>query len=180
MKRQKQPTKQLNLFTKLPSAKAAALGGSKMKSHAKRARPLAPKARYHIMFKSEKAKGALSLLRSANRNAVREIAYRQAKKFFVRIEQYANVGNHLHFKVYAQAEPEFRNFLRSVTAMIARHVTGARRGKKFGRFWSSLAFTRLIRSWTELQILTRYIFANRLESACGPIARKEYLTIWYG
>jgi hypothetical protein len=172
--------KQQKLFATLPSAHGATLGGGKSMSHAKRARPLAPKGRYHVVLRSNRARGELSLLRARHRRAVEDIIYRQGKKFFVRIEQYANVGNHLHLRVYSQGRLEFRNFLRSVTAMIARMVTGARRGKKFGRFWSCLAFTRLITTWTEQQILTRYIFANRLEGLFGRETRNDYLRIWYG
>lgn len=169
----------LELLDKLPSAERAALGG-KLRSHAKRARPLAPRASLHVMLKSSKARGRLSFLHKNNEFAIHRIIKNQARKFFVRIDTYANVGNHLHLKVYAQAPEEFRQFLRSITCLIARHVTGARRGRRFGPFWDSLAFTRILRTFTEHQILDRYIFANRLEGWFGRQVRDSYLSGWYG
>jgi len=170
----------LELFKKAKGKKRVSLGGGTLKSHAKRARPLAPRSTYHIVLKSSKARQGLSFLRDKNKHEVRRIIDQQAKKYFVTIESYANVGNHLHLKVYSQACDEFRNFLRSVTCMIARKVTGARRGKRFGKFWDGLVFTRMLRKWTEHIILKRYIFANRLEAQFNKATRDEYLAIWYG
>lgn len=157
----------------------ATLGGTKGTGHAKCARPLAPRTSYHIVLKSEKARGPYNMLRKKHKHLVSKLIHRQAKRFFVRIESYANVGNHLHIKAYSQGTEEFRNFLRTITCLIARTVTGARRGHKFGRFWDGLTFTRLLRTFTEHEILKRYIFANILEADCGPNARLGYLQLWY-
>ncbi len=155
------------------------LGGTKGTGHAKRARPLAPRATYHIVLRSEKARGEFNMLRKHHKSLISKLIYRQAKRFFVRVEGYANVGNHLHIKAYAQGDKEFQNFLRTITCLIARKVTGATRAKKFGRFWDGLVFTRLIRTFTEHEILKRYIFANILQADCGPTARQGYLQLWY-
>jgi hypothetical protein len=155
------------------------LGGTKGTGHAKRARPLAPRATYHIVLRSEKARGEYSMLRKHHKSLISKLIYRQAKRFFVRVEGYANVGNHLHIKAYAQGDKEFQNFLRTITCLVARKVTGATRAKKFGRFWDGLVFTRLIRTFTEHEILKRYIFANILQADCGSKARQAYLQLWY-
>jgi len=158
---------------------AATLGGTKGVGHAKRARPLAPRATYHIVLRSSKARGTLNMLRGNHKTRIEKLVRAQAKRFFVRIEGYANVGNHLHIKAFAQEREEFRHFLRTITCLIARKVTGATRGNKFGRFWDGLVFTRLVRTFTEHEILRRYIFANILEADCGPVARQNYLELWY-
>ncbi len=158
---------------------AAALGGTMGTGHAKRARPLAPRATYHIVLRSAKARGTLNMLRKNHKTRIEKVVRAQAKRFFVRIEGYANVGNHLHIKAFAQEREEFRHFLRTITCLIARKVTGATRGNKFGRFWDGLVFTRLVRTFTEHEILRRYIFANILEADCGPLARQGYLQLWY-
>jgi hypothetical protein len=155
------------------------LGGTAGTGHAKRARPLAPRSTYHVVLRSEKARGPYNMLSKVHKQRVKKVVYAQARRFFVRIEGYANVGNHLHIKAYAQAPTEFRNFLRTVTCLIARKVTGATRGNKFGRFWDGLVFTRILRSFAEHEILQRYIFANILQADCGPGARKGYLELWY-
>jgi len=167
------------LLAKLPAADLATLGG-KLRSHAKRARPLAPRSAYHVVLRSQKAQGKHSFLHKNNKHRVFKTIKQQAKKFYVRIDQFANVGNHLHIKAYAQMPGEFQNFLRSVTCMIARQVTGANRNKKFGQFWDALAFTRILKSFTEHQILRRYIFANEIEGRHGGAARASYMISWYG
>jgi hypothetical protein len=166
------------LNTKKGKAKTT-LGGTKGSGHAKRARPLAPRTTYHIVLRSEKARGPYSMLRKQHKQTVSRLIYRQAKRFYIRIESYAKVGNHLHIKAYAQGCAEFQNFLRTITCLIARKVTGATRGNKFGKFWDGLAFTRMVRTFTEHEILRRYIFANILEVDCGPMARQGYLSLWY-
>jgi REP element-mobilizing transposase RayT len=176
---QKSLGKNLEMFAKLPSAKRVTLGGG-LRSHAKRARPIAPRSTVHLVLKSSKARGRLSFLNPANKHVIQAIIKKQAKKYYVRIDQYANVGNHLHIKVYLQATEEFRNFLRSITCLIARHVTGARRGKKFGTFWDALAFTRILKTFTEHQVLERYIFANIAEGETGKNGRSGIINMWYG
>lgn len=158
---------------------AATLGGTKGTGHAKRARPLAPRATYHIVLRSDKARGPLNMLRKNHKQRIEKVIRQQARRFFVRIEGYANVGNHLHIKAFAQEREEFRHFLRTITCLIARKVTGAARGNKFGRFWDGLVFTRIVRTFTEHEILQRYIFANILQADCGPTARQNYLELWY-
>ena len=155
------------------------LGGTNGTGHAKRARPLAPRTTYHIVLRSDKARGPLSMNKKKHKFVISRLIFRQAKRFYVRIDGYANVGNHLHIKAYAQGCEEFRNFLRTITCLIARKVTGATRGNKFGRFWDGLAFTRIVRTFTEHEILDRYIFANILQSDCGTNARQGYLQLWY-
>lgn len=99
----------------------------------------------------------------------------KAKKFGVGIADQANVGNHLHLKIRIASRESFQKFLKSVTNLIARKVTGARKGKPFGRFWQGLAFTRVLMSYTEELNLRGYIMANRLEAATSPAARERFL-----
>jgi len=155
------------------------MGGAGRTGHAKTRRPIAPKSHYHIVLKSQKARGPLSMLRPERRLRIQKLIYTKARQFFVRIDSYSNVGNHLHLKVYAQGSREFQNFLRTITALISRLVTGAKKGVKFGRFWDGLVFTRILRSKAEHEILSRYIFANTLEATFGRATRNEYLELWY-
>jgi hypothetical protein len=184
-KNKKYPDKNKNLeldpgVLKLRKGNArVTLGGTSGTGHAKRARPLAPRSVYHIVLRSGKARGPYSMINKRHKTTISRLLYRQAKRFYVRIDGFANVGNHLHIKAYAQGREEFRNFLRTITCLIARKVTGATRGNKFGRFWDGLVFTRIVRTLTEHEILDRYIFANILEADCGSGARQGYLRLWY-
>jgi hypothetical protein len=58
--------------------------------------------------------------------------------------------------------------------MVARAVTRARRGHSFGKFWDALAFSRVLRSKFELQVLDRYLSANVLEASFGREVRKLF------
>jgi REP element-mobilizing transposase RayT len=99
-----------------------------------------------LVLKSERATGELSLLRPQHRQFVRYTLVSKAKKFGILIGESVNMGNHIHLRLKASSRLGFQNFLRSVTTGIARKVTGARRGKKFGRFWQGLAYTRVIQT----------------------------------
>jgi REP element-mobilizing transposase RayT len=110
-------------------------GGVETKGHRKLERPLSTTRPIHLVLKSHRAKGSLSFLTHKNKPVVEGIIRGKARKFGVRICQFANVGNHLHLKIRIASRPLFQAFLVSVTTLIARTLTSARRGKKFGRFW---------------------------------------------
>ncbi len=141
----------------------------------KTARPISTKKWSHLVLKSKKAKGPLSLSHPKNITQVKYILRKQASKHGVEITDYVNMGNHLHLKVKPHSRVGFQKFLKSTTAMIARKVTGARKGFEFGKFWDGLAFTRVIQSSYELFQLKGYFEANRLESRKGYQERLSYL-----
>lgn len=99
----------------------------------------------------------------------------QATRFGVKIAEFANVGNHLHLCLRFTSRPAFKDFLRSTCALIARKITGARRGHPFGKFWDDLAFTRVVVVRIAERILKNYIEANVVEGAWGKEARENYL-----
>ena len=106
---------------------------------------------------------------------VEAILRQKAKKFGVRIAELANVGNHLHLKVRITSRLAFRSFLKAVTNLIARKITGARKGKPFGKFWQGQAFTRILTSKFEELNLYGYIKANQIEASQSKAARENYL-----
>ncbi|MCC7405694.1 MAG: transposase [Bdellovibrionales bacterium] len=150
-------------------------GGVETKGHRKLERPLSTTRPIHLVLKSHKAKGSLSFLTHQNKPVVETIIREKARKFGVRICQFANVGNHLHLKIRIASRPLFQAFLVSVTTLIARTLTGARRGKKFGRFWQGQAFTRVLVSRREELNLFGYIKANQIEGRGSTEARELYL-----
>lgn len=173
---------QRNLFEQLqaPSAKREYKrrlihGGAASKGKRKLRRPLATKKWIHLVLKSNKAMGKLSMLASRNAEFIDKLIAAKAKKFGVEVKEFVNMGNHLHFQIRIASRESFQNFLRSISNLIARHVTGARKGKRFGKFWQDLAFTRVIVSAFELTGLERYMLANKIQRKQGYGARERYL-----
>ncbi len=91
------------------------------------------------------------------------------------MQGYVNVGNHLHLKLRMRDRVGFQKFLKSVTAQIARRVTGAKKGSPKGKFWDALAFTKVIRVQKQELALDRYIYANQLDVWHGRAIREEVL-----
>lgn len=149
-------------------------GGAQVRGRRKLERPLDKNRWLHLVLKSDKAKGKLSFRTAQNQILVKNILYSKAGKFGVRVADYVNVGNHLHVKVKITNRSGFQKFLKATTALIARKITGARRGHKFGRFWEGLAFTRVLKSRMEELRLKGYFDSNRIESEEGYEARETY------
>jgi hypothetical protein len=172
---------QTNLFDYFETAKTRKRygrtqhGGMSARGHRKLERPLSTRKWIHLVLKSDKAKGNLSFLTPKNKILIQKVIRDKSRKFGVAIADQANVGNHLHLKIRIQSRESFQKFLKAVTTLIARKVTGARKGKPFGRFWQGLAFTRVLTSRFEEMSLTGYIMANRLEAASSTAARDKFL-----
>lgn len=150
-------------------------GGLRSKGRRKERRPLLERKWTHLILKSAKATGAKSFLSPGNRVFIERLLREKARRWHIQIADYANVGNHLHVKCRFSRRENFQGFLRAVTSLIARHVTGAKRGNPQGPFWQGLAFTRVLRtSFEELQ-LKGYFRANRIEAGKGEKARENFL-----
>ena len=150
-------------------------GGSSGLGCRKVRRPFASHSPLHIVFKSTKARGALSFKGFKNHTLVESTLKAQAKRHGVRLMSYVIMHNHVHIKAKASARRGMQNFLRRVGSIIAQKVTKARRGNPFGRFWDALVFSRLLVSKYEELILSRYFEANRIESSVGYEARQDFL-----
>lgn len=150
-------------------------GGVTTKGQRKERRPLATKKWMHLVLKASAAKGKYSMLSQENVTKVEKVIKEKAKKFQVELKDFANMGNHIHFQIRIRSRESFQAFLRAITCLIARAVTGAKRGKKFGKFWDGLAFTRIVSTMDELVRLEGYITGNKLERRFGYQARTVYL-----
>ncbi len=151
-------------------------GGVSLKKRRKIKRPLTPGAVTHLVLKSSRAQGALSFYK--NKNLVHSILRERSKKFFIEILDYVNMGNHLHLKVRFKDAKRFQNFLRTFAAILARKLTKACRGQKFGKFWDGLAYTRVLLSKFEELGLKIYFEGNHRERELGQQERVHYLKRW--
>ena len=164
------------------------LGGNSLKSSKKShggvtnlgkrktARPFVRKKPIHLVVRSSKARGELSFLRPENAKMIQQVLDAQSYRHYVKILSWVNVGNHLHIKLKAYTHTGFKAFMRSFTALIARKITGAKKGKTFGRFWDALAFTRVLMSSFEELGLSHYFKKNNVEASYG----KEIRQIFFG
>src|SRR6266404_4770630 len=173
-------SKQQSLFDKETKKRYSRTihGGTTGKGRRKLERPLGKRNWIHLVLKSEKAVGKLSFLNAKNKIVIEKILKDKGRKFGVSIADHANVGNHIHLKIRITSREGFQKFLKAVTTLIARRITGARKGKPFGKFWQGLAFTRVLKSYTEELNLKGYFVANRSEAEYGPAARERMLKLF--
>lgn len=85
------------------------------------------------------------------------------------------MGNHLHLLVSGNDTQKIQNFLKTFAALLARKITGAHRGHRFGKFWDGLVFTRVLHSSFELLGIDRYFKGNQIERNLGRLERENYL-----
>jgi REP element-mobilizing transposase RayT len=151
-------------------------GGGLYTGRRKERRPFVPRAPLHLVLRSSKARGDLNLLRARNAAQVKAVLQQQSRRHHTTVLEWVNVGNHLHLKVRSNSRQDFAAFLKSFAAMVARAITRARRGHVFGKFWDTLAFSRVLRSKFESHVLDRYLSANALEASFGREVRKLFLS----
>ncbi|MCE3010824.1 MAG: transposase [Proteobacteria bacterium] len=157
----------------LNQIKARSFGGEKLKKRRKIQRPLVPGKVHHVVFKSSKAKGSLSFY--THKLIVARLLKSKARKFFVEIQDFVNMGNHLHLKVRFKDRYRFGQFLKSFAGTLARQITGAKKGKAFGRFWDGIVFTRVLLSSFEELRLRGYFEGNHRQRELGYKERENYL-----
>ena len=150
-------------------------GGRATKGKRKGARVILPKHWVHLCLKSKKAHGSCSLWQKGKRQKIEKLIRTKAKQHNVQLKDAVNMGNHLHVKIKVTRHADFKAFLRSIAGHIARIATGARKGKKFGKFWDGLAFTRVLKTKFEELQLKGYFEANRIERQYGYQARLRAL-----
>jgi REP element-mobilizing transposase RayT len=135
------------------------------KPHRKNARPFSPKLSMHVTLWSSQARGQQSMTRPANEKKIRRLVFGLAEKFNVKVYSFANSGNHLHLLLRATEKLNFQNYLRSLTGLIARSVTRAERGRRFGKFWDQLAYSRLVSWGNDFNNVIKYVARNAIEGA---------------
>lgn len=160
--------------SELKTFKQKSYGGLKKRRKIKR--PLAPGVVTHLVLKSSKANGSLSFYR--HKILVNSLLRSLAKKYFVEIKDFVNMGNHLHIKVRFKDRKLFQNFLRTYTGLLARKLTQAHRGNSFGKFWDGIAYTRVIFTKLEELGLKIYFEGNHRERELGRGEREIYLKSW--
>jgi REP element-mobilizing transposase RayT len=128
-------------------------------------RPIDLRKPLHLVFRAERARGSWSMRRFKHIEHIKKLAYFLAKKNQVKIIEYANGGNHIHLLVHAKDRGGFKRFTRTFTGLIARLVTGAKKGNAIGKFWDELFFSRVVEWGRDYFAVKAYVIQNALEAA---------------
>src|SRR5438477_830687 len=145
-------------------------GGTIRRHRRKLERPVSTRRPMHVVLSSRHAGGAWNLKKHDRtvRGALRDMS----RRFGVSIYDFANVGSHLHLLLRSRRREEFQRFLRSFAGIVARRVTGARRGQPAGRFFTGLAWSRVVRWGRDYMGVRHYVFRNQIEAAVGAGIRR--------
>jgi REP element-mobilizing transposase RayT len=156
---------------------SASHGGEHSKGKRKTYRPVDPKQALHVVLRSSRAKGELSMLHPRNHQAVHDFTYKTARKLGVKIYQFSNVGNHLHLLLKFPSRLIWKRFLREIAGGIAMLVTGAKKGSALKKnenqrgFWDYLAFTRIIKFGRDFENVLEYLVKNLFEGSGIPMKK---------
>src|SRR5882724_12148580 len=145
-------------------------GGAVRRGRRKLERPVSVRRPMHVVLTSQRARGPWSLRR--HDRTVRDALRAMAGRFGIKIYDFANVGTHLHLLVRARRRASFQGFLRSFAGIVARRVTGARRGRPTGRFFVGIAWSRVVNWGRDYLGVRHYVFRNTIEGALGVRVRR--------
>jgi REP element-mobilizing transposase RayT len=139
-------------------------GGEIRRGLRKLARPVATRRPMHLVMRSLRAKGAWSMRRPGAARMVNETLRRYARRYEIRIYEFANAGNHLHLLVRSKCRIGLHNFLRVFAGIVARRMTGAGKGRRTGPFWDMLAYSRVMSWGRDFFGVRAYVVQNELEA----------------
>lgn len=156
-------SKQLSLVPRTWSKHHFAFGALLLKgSHPKKKRPFRAKLPMHLVMKSSKAKGRMSLLRF--NSAIESIVEGLAARHHIKLLGAANGGNHLHLLIQASSRDALNAFVRGVAGRVAQLVN---QPASAGSFWDARPFSRLVSPGRDLKNVSRYLGINSMESLLG-------------
>ena len=147
-------------------SKKTFFGGTLLKkSHAKVARPLSTKHAMHLIFRSSQARGGWSFLQPYNVKLIQNIIKRQGKTFRITLLAQKNAGTYLQFVIRGKTKNEIKNFIRTISALIARYTQRVHKGSAAKKeFWDQRPFTRIVEGYTGLRVALGNIVQNELEA----------------
>ena len=164
--------------------KSQAHGGEHTKGKRKGPRPFDPKQALHVVLRSSKARGQLSMLSPSHCNHIRNLMDRLKTRWGVSVYRYANVGNHLHLLIRVKSRSDWQGFIRELSGGIAMIVTGAKKGNALPRskskdvaesakrgFWDHLVFTRIVVFGKDFKGVAGYVLTNLWEAVGVPVRK---------
>jgi REP element-mobilizing transposase RayT len=159
-------------------------GGELTLGKRKTFRPIDTKQALHVILRSSKAKGQLSMLHPRHCNGIEKFVQKTAKRWGVRLYRYANVGNHLHLLIQVPTREAWKRFSKELSGGIAQIVTQAQKGSALIRskdsatpesakrgFWDHLIYTRIVNFGRDFNGVCRYIIKNLFEAMGVPVKK---------
>jgi hypothetical protein len=139
-------------------------GGASRTGQRKTSRPLEPTLPLYVVLRSARARGKWSLARPPTRTAVKETLRVLSQRHSIKVFEFSNGGDQVHLLLRAQSRASFQAFLRAFAGLVARQVTGARKGKPSGRFWDALTFSRVLNWGEEFDLVRGLLAAEDLDA----------------
>ncbi len=157
-----------------------AFGGTLMKKAKFRTyRPLDRKKPHHMVLRSTQAKREWSFTTTANFKIVNDTLKLCAKKYGVKIIEFAIDGSHIHLFMWLTNRALYNRFVRALTGLIAQKITGSLKTKLKIKIWDYRPFTRIVVGWRGYEIARDYVILNRLEAMGIIDYQKERLKSVY-
>ncbi|MCC7402752.1 MAG: transposase, partial [Bdellovibrionales bacterium] len=86
----------------------------------------------------------------------------------IQLQNYVNVGNHLHLLVKCRHRHQLARFLKTISGLIPRRLMGCQRGTPLAageKFWDARPFTKIMASGRKtFEIIRRYFDKNRWQA----------------
>ncbi len=160
-------------FHGFPKIERAFSPGRRATRASRQRRPRGTKEAMHLVLRSDRARGAKSLLKYDS--VVRAVIAKIASRNGVRIYRIVNAGNHLHITLKLSKQFMWKGFISGITGGIARAL-GFKRdaGSKQG-FWNSRPFTRMIAWGRDYNVVKDYHVLNQLEADGAVPSRSQML-----
>ncbi len=136
-------------------------GGTIATGKRKERRPINPKKSHHLVFKSSQS----VFLHPQNAPFIKLLLARMSQRFKVRLFRYSINSNHLHLLTQPMNRKGMQGFLRSISGIIARKMTGAKKGKACGKgFWEQVVFSKVVEWGRQFARVQNYIQRNEWEA----------------
>ena len=139
-------------------------GGTERTGQRKTSRPLEPTLPLYVVLRSSRARGKWSLARSPTRAAVKATLRTLSARHGIKVFEYSNGGDQVHLLLRARSRASFQAFLRAFAGLVARKVTGARKGKPSGRFWDTLTYSRVLKWGEEFDLVRSFLAGGELDA----------------
>ena len=137
-------------FEFFESTKQKSFGGDLLQGKRKTARPLSTKLPVHLVFRARQTS-----LR-AKQSEIQGLLNRFARKFGVKIYEFAICTNHIHLLVRIHSRSLYRQFARAFTGSVSR---------KFKIQWLVRPFTRLLSWGRDFKTARNYVMQNEKEAS---------------
>ena len=144
---------------------SSVFGGSLLKGNARIARPISTQKPVHVVMKSRLAKGEKSFSRMKRAKQIEQVVKKIAYENDIKMQRFANGGDHLHFVLKTPSRKSFNSFLRAISGLIARISLGAERGKPVDKqFWESKPYSKILDTEDELKRVYSQVMQKKPEA----------------